>query len=93
MLVFALVELVVAVSAYRAGTTWAFYAVVGLTAIDSLLALVSVVNLVIDALRGRPLGTTLVMRLAAAGLCGWTILALRRYGRPWALTIEPMKSA
>jgi hypothetical protein len=96
VLVFALVKLVVALSAYRARTTWAFYAVLALTAIDSLLALVSLVNLVIDVLDGRPLGATLVMlvmRLSAAGICGWTILALRRYGRAWALRMKPRGSA
>lgn len=96
VLVLALAKLVVAFSAYRARTTWTFYAVLGLTAIDSLLALLSLLNLVVDAHNGRPLGNTLVMlvvRVAAAALCGWTILALRRYGHAWALALKPGGSA
>jgi hypothetical protein len=92
VLAFALFKLVIAASAYRRRGAWTFYAVLGLTAIDSLLALVSLVMLGVDALGGRALGGTLVMlvvRVAAAALCGWMVLALRRYGRPWALQRMP----
>jgi hypothetical protein len=92
VLAFALAKLAIAASAYRGRGAWTFFAVLGLTAIDGLLALVSLVMLGLDALGGRALGGTLVMllvRTAAAALCGWMILALRRYGRPWALERVP----
>jgi hypothetical protein len=96
VIVWAMVKLFVAVNAYRDPSRWAFYVILAITGVDSLLSLVSLVNLVGDVAGGRPASpavVTLVMRLAAAGLFGWMAVALRRYGRPWALASSVPSSA
>lgn len=95
VLVWALFRLFVAFHTYRRPSRWTFFVVLALTAVDSMLVLVSLVFLVGDIGSGRPLGhtlVTLVVRLAAAGLCGWMVVALRRYGRPWALVAATAES-
>lgn len=96
VIVWALAKLFVAIHAYRHRSRWAFYVILAMTGIDSLLTLVSLVNLAGDVAGGRPLShtlVTLVMRLAAAGLFVWMVVALRRYGRPWALESSVPASA
>lgn len=96
VIVWALAKLLVAVNAHRYRSHWAFYVILAMTGLDSLLSVVSVVNLVGDVAGGRPLAhtaVTLVMRLAAAALFGWMIVALRRYGHPWAVVPADPASA
>jgi hypothetical protein len=88
VIAWALAKLLLAVSAYHNPSRWAFFVILAMAGVDSSLSLLSLVKLVGDVAGGRPVSQTvmtLVMRLAAGGLFGWMVVALRRYGRPWAL--------
>jgi hypothetical protein len=86
VVIWALLKVVLAWGVYRRLATTPFYLSLGLLGANTVLAAVSLVSIVTAALKGEDLSlllVSLVVQLSAAGLFGWMIVGLRRFG-PWA---------
>jgi hypothetical protein len=83
-----LVKFGLALGAYSGRTAWSFYGCLALVGITALFSLLSLANLTLQLMRGRDVRLTLVVLLIQAGavaLLVWMLVGLRRFG-PWAAT-------